>query len=113
MVNKPVMLRVDHLPGDARGIVFTVTGAPPADPYGSVDFDYAPPCFYRVRAGCAEQRNEKRDISRRALEAEFRLLCAVAHEAIPSLVPVCSRRVAQGTGQALPTKSIPRPRQKV
>lgn len=45
--NSPVAFRVDHLPGDAQHIDFTVPGTPPADQYGFLDFYYAPPCLYR------------------------------------------------------------------
>ncbi|MBP0595676.1 hypothetical protein J8I87_39785 [Paraburkholderia sp. LEh10] len=45
--SKSVVLRVDHLPGDAHDTVFTVPGTPLADQYGFLDFDYAPPCLYR------------------------------------------------------------------
>lgn len=45
--NSPVVFRVDHLPGDAQGVVFTIPGTPLADQYGFLDFYYAPPCLYR------------------------------------------------------------------
>jgi hypothetical protein len=45
--NHPVVLRVDHLPGDTQDIAFTIPGTLPADQYGFLDFNYAPPCLYR------------------------------------------------------------------
>ncbi|MFM0150910.1 hypothetical protein, partial [Paraburkholderia sp. RL18-085-BIA-A] len=42
-----VALRVEHLPGDTQDIAVTIPGTPPADPYGFLDFNYAPPCLYR------------------------------------------------------------------
>ena len=45
--NKPVVLRVDHLPGRTRDAVFTVPSTPPADQYGFLDFYYEPPCLYK------------------------------------------------------------------
>lgn len=45
--NKPVVIRVDHLPGRAQDAVFTVPGVPPADQYGFLDFYYEPTCLYK------------------------------------------------------------------
>jgi hypothetical protein len=45
--SKPVALSVEHLPGDTQDIAVTIPGTPSADPYGFLDFNYAPPCLYR------------------------------------------------------------------